>query len=74
MAAILVDALFYDAYTARDLLAPPSVAPISIVTLVAPLTRELKARIQAARNETLEYYCTHRLANTARSYTLKQKE
>ena len=78
MAAILADALFYGARTARDLLAPPQApptAPTSTVTPAAlPLTRELEARIQAARDETLEYHRTHRPANTARSYAPKQEE
>ncbi|RFU34112.1 hypothetical protein B7463_g2193, partial [Scytalidium lignicola] len=39
-----------------------------------PLTQELQARIEAVRNETLEYHRTHRPLNTTRNYAPKQKE
>lgn len=39
-----------------------------------PLTAELRARIEAARDETLEYHRSHRPPNTTRNYAPKQKE
>jgi hypothetical protein len=79
MATILADTLLQSARVARDLLTPrvvvaPTAAPTAIATPAAPLTLELQARIQAARDETLEYHRTHRPPNTARSYAPKQKE
>ena len=77
MAATLADVLFYGACTTRGLLAAPA-APAAPTVTVAPaaasLTQELEARIQVARDEILEYHCTHRPPNTARSYAPKQKE
>jgi hypothetical protein len=78
MTAILADALLHSARTARDLLMPLTAAavapPALIVTPAIPVTQELQARIQAARDETLEYHRTHRPPNTARNYAPKQKE
>ena len=81
MAAILADALLHGARTARGLLAPPAAPPAPpaapaapTVAPAAPLTQELEARIQAARDETLEYHRTHRPPNTAKSYAPKQRE
>ncbi|RYP11923.1 hypothetical protein DL767_011215 [Monosporascus sp. MG133] len=59
MTAILAEALLHSARTARDLLTPlaapaPTTAPP--VVPAVPLTQELQARIQAARDETLEYH------------------
>src|SRR5271155_85190 len=79
MAALLADALLHGARTARDFLTPTT-APTTAPTLApigppaAPLTQELQARIEAARDETLEYHRTHRPANTARNYAPKQRE
>ena len=77
MTAILAEALLQSARTARDLLTPlvPATPPTApVVAPVPPLTQELQARIQAARDETLEYHRTHRPPNTARNYAPKQKE
>jgi hypothetical protein len=73
MAALLATTLLQSARTAaRDLLAPPPPPPPALPA--APLTVELQARIEAARDETLEYHRTHRPANTARNYAPKQRE
>jgi len=72
MAALLATTLLQTARTAaRDLLAP---TPPPAALPAAPLTLELQARIEAARDETLEYHRTHRPANTARNYAPKQRE
>jgi hypothetical protein len=68
MAALLADALLQGARTARDFLTPAA-APAT-----ASLTQELQARIEAARDETLEYHRTHRPSNTVRNYAPKQRE
>lgn len=70
MAALLSGAFQESARLARDLLLPSPPAPPA----VDPLARELQARIEAARDETLEYHRTHRPANTARNYAPKQRE
>jgi hypothetical protein len=49
---------------ALPLTAPPATSP----------TQELQARIEAARDETLEYHRTHQPANTGRNYAPKQRE
>ena len=69
MAALLSGAFQQSARLARDLLLPFPAPPA-----VDPLARELQARIEAARDETLEYHRTHRPANTARNYAPKQRE
>ena len=73
MATLLADALLQGA---RSFLGPSvvsSVAPPDQPPQV-PLTQELQARIEAARDETLEYHRTHRPLNTARNYAPKQRE
>ena len=75
MAALLADALLHSARAARDLLTP--LAGPDCAAKAAPaasLTQELQARIEAARDETLEYHRTHRPPNTARNYAPKQRE
>jgi hypothetical protein len=53
----------------------PLAGPELALPPTAPsLTQELQARIEAARDETLEYHRTHRPANTARNYAPKQRE
>ena len=60
---------------ARDLLAPLAARdPTPKAPPAAPLTQELQARIEVARDETLEYHRTHRPPNTARNYAPKQRE
>jgi hypothetical protein len=46
---------------------PPALA-------VDPVAQELQARIEAARDETLEYYRTYRPPNITRNYAPKQQE
>lgn len=72
MATLLSGALQQSARRAKDLLLPPA-APLP-APAVNPLTQELQARIEAARDETLEYHRTHRPPNTARNYAPKQQE
>jgi hypothetical protein len=53
----------------------PLVGPELALPSIAPsLTQKLQARIKAAYDKTLEYYCTHRPANTARNYVSKQRK
>ena len=61
MAALLANPLSRGARTARDLLlfAGPELALPPTALPAMSLTQELQARIEAARDETLEYYCTH---------------
>ena len=75
MTTLLAGALYSSARTARDFITP-IVAPATTTTAppAAPLSQELQARIQAARDETLEYHRTHRPPNTARNYAPKQRE
>jgi hypothetical protein len=76
MAAQLAGALLD---TARDFLTiatagtpAPAPAPAPAPPLV--LSQEIQARIEAARDETLEYHRTHRPPNTVRNYGPKQRE
>jgi hypothetical protein len=79
MAALLANALLQGARTARDFLTPAA-APATARELAqtaasaASLTQELQARIEAARDETLEYHHMHQPPNTAHNYTPKQRE
>jgi hypothetical protein len=72
MAIILADAFQQNTRIARGLLVPLAAPPPALV--VDPVTQELQARIEAARDEILEYHQTHRPPNTARNYTPKQQE
>jgi hypothetical protein len=74
MTAILADALRQGARTARGLLTPLAGPELALPPTAPSLTQELQARIEAARDETLEYHRTHRPANTARNYAPKQRE
>ena len=80
MAALLADALLQGARTAQDFLTPAAAQAATMMTTTtttaasSSLSEELQARIETARDETLEYYRTHRLANTARNYAPKQHE
>src|SRR5258708_30992319 len=75
MAALLAETLVQGARTARDFLSSTTTqAPTPVLPPAVPLTQELQARIEAARDETLEYHRTHRPPNTARNYAPKQKE
>ena len=79
MAALLADALLQGARTAREFLTPATVLATAhelaqTATPTASLTQELQARIEAARDETLEYHRTHRPSNTVRNYAPKQRE
>ena len=71
MTTLLADAILQGARTARDFLTPSGPPPEDVPV---PLTQELQARIEAARDETLEYHRTHRPPNTARNYAPKQRE
>jgi hypothetical protein len=72
MATILADAFQQSTRIARGLLVPLA-APLPAL-IVDPLAQELQARIEAARDKTLEYHRTHRPPNTARNYAPKQQE
>ncbi len=72
MATLLANAFQQSSRIARDLLTPLAALPSALPA--NPLTQELQARIEAARDETLEYHRTHRPSNTARNYAPKQKE
>jgi hypothetical protein len=69
IAIILADAFQQSTRIARGLLVPLVAPPPALV--IDPVAQELQARIEAARDETLEYYRTHRPPNTARNYTPK---
>ena len=69
MATLLANAFQQSSRIARDLLIPLAALPSALPA--NPLIQELQARIEAARDETLEYYRTHRPSNTARNYTPK---
>lgn len=75
MTTILADALLQSARVARDLLVPlPERDPTPKALPAEPIAQQLQARIEAARDETLEYHRTHRPPNTARNYAPKQRE
>ena len=75
MTMLLTDAILQGARTARGFLTPSVALPKDVpVPVPPPLTQELQARIEAARDETLEYHRTHRPPNTARNYAPKQRE
>ena len=73
MATLLAETLVQSARTARDFLSLIR-APVPTAEPTAALTQELQARIEAARDETLEYHRTYRPPNTARNYAPKQRE
>jgi len=76
MSTILTDALLQSARVARDFLTPlAALNPASLKDPpVASLSQDLQARIDAARDEILEYHRTHRPPNTARNYAPSQRE
>jgi hypothetical protein len=75
MTTILADGLLRSARVARDLLVPlPERDPTPKALPAEPIAQQLQARIEAARDETLEYHRTHRPPNTARNYAPKQRE
>ena len=70
IAIILADAFQQNTRITRGLLVPLVAPPPALA--VDPLAQELQARIEAARDETLEYHRTYRPPNTTRNYTPKQ--